>query len=266
MSHLFIICVWCLAVSVSSSHGRTSFVFGGMESDYSRFDGNIDDNNRGVVPKEMGGGDGRLECKWFNHDCFDKTREDNECRINPKHHTCRCDDEKDYCETPEDGKRAHCYASWKNDTGTPKMVKAGCWLNDQACYDQNECVSTKRPSDQPVHFCCCEGNMCNGEYSLIFIAPTPAPVFVDATPLPTSPPHATIGYALIVPTVGLFFIAIAYAIYRRQKSLDSRHHAVPTAGDERDEEDRSPGGTPHLGRLRPIQLLEIKVRSWTRIP
>jgi len=103
--------------------------------------------------------------------------------------------------------------------------------------------------------------MCNSEYSVIFEAPTDPPPFVDATPLPTSPPHATIGYALIIPTVGLVFIAIAYAVYRRQKSLDSRHHQVPTAGDERDDDDDT-DGTPRLDRLRPIQLLEIKVRNW----
>ena len=78
--------------------------------------------------------------------------------------------------------------------------------------------------------------------------------------MPTASPKAAIGYAMIIPVVGLVFIAVAYGVYRRQKSLDSRHHAVPTVGDDGDDEDRSPGGTPHLGRLRPIQLLEIKVR------
>lgn len=244
--------VWCWILLISPCYCRTAFVLGGMESEYSPGEANFGANNAAVLPEERDGA-GVLECKWYNDDCH---REGSDCH---KRNDCRCDDVVDYCAAPEDGKRAHCYASWSNDTGTPKMVKAGCWLNDQACYDKNECVATKATS---VHFCCCEGHMCNGEFSVIFEPPTPAPSFVDATPIPTSPPRAAIGYALIIPTVGLFFIAIAYAIYRRQKSLDSRHHPVPTAGDERDDENGSAGGTPHLGRLRPIQLLEIKVRNW----
>jgi len=254
MSNFLFTTVWFWVLLVCSSYSRSSaYVFGGMH----RADGNFGENNRGVLPEESDGS-GLLECLWYNDDCFKDT--DTDCKRNPEKKTCRCNYQRDYCERPEEGKRAHCYASWSNDTGTPKIVKAGCWLNDQACYDKNECIATKA-QPQPIHFCCCEGTMCNSEYSVIFEAPTDPPPFVDATPLPTSPPHATIGYALIIPTVGLVFIAIAYAVYRRQKSLDSRHHQVPTAGDERDDDDDT-DGTPRLDRLRPIQLLEIKVRNW----
>ncbi len=40
----------------------------------------------------------------------------------------RCEAEKD--------KRLHCYASWLNSTGTIRLVKKGCWLDDFNCYDR----------------------------------------------------------------------------------------------------------------------------------
>ena len=41
----------------------------------------------------------------------------------------RCEGEKD--------KRLHCYASWLNSSGTIKLVKKGCWLDDFNCYDRS---------------------------------------------------------------------------------------------------------------------------------
>ncbi|CAB1317940.1 unnamed protein product, partial [Coregonus sp. 'balchen'] len=63
----------------------------------------------------------------------------------------RCEGEKD--------KRLHCYSSWLNISGTIKLVKKGCWLDDFNCYDRLECVS--REVNPQVFFCCCEGNYCN---------------------------------------------------------------------------------------------------------
>ncbi|MBN3286288.1 AVR2B protein, partial [Polyodon spathula] len=40
----------------------------------------------------------------------------------------RCEGEKD--------KRLHCYASWRNNSGTIELVKKGCWLDDFNCYDR----------------------------------------------------------------------------------------------------------------------------------
>lgn len=41
----------------------------------------------------------------------------------------RCEGEKD--------KRSHCYASWRNNSGTIELVKKGCWLDDFNCYDRS---------------------------------------------------------------------------------------------------------------------------------
>lgn len=40
----------------------------------------------------------------------------------------RCEGEKD--------KRLHCYASWRNNSGSIELVKKGCWLDDFNCYDR----------------------------------------------------------------------------------------------------------------------------------
>ncbi|KAG8138739.1 putative Serine-threonine-protein [Naja naja] len=67
----------------------------------------------------------------------------------------RCEGEKD--------KRLHCYASWRNNSGSIELVKKGCWLDDFNCYDRQECVATEE--NPQVYFCCCEGNFCNEKFT-----------------------------------------------------------------------------------------------------
>ncbi|CDQ88557.1 unnamed protein product [Oncorhynchus mykiss] len=67
----------------------------------------------------------------------------------------RCEGEKD--------KRLHCYSSWLNISGTIKLVKKGCWLDDFNCYDRQKCVSMEE--NPQVFFCCCEGNYCNERFT-----------------------------------------------------------------------------------------------------
>lgn len=47
----------------------------------------------------------------------------------------RCEGEKD--------KRSHCYASWRNSSGSIELVKKGCWLDDFNCYDRYRCTHEK---------------------------------------------------------------------------------------------------------------------------
>uniref|UniRef100_A0A8C1HQ03 Serine/threonine-protein kinase receptor n=1 Tax=Cyprinus carpio TaxID=7962 RepID=A0A8C1HQ03_CYPCA len=71
----------------------------------------------------------------------------------------------------EKDKRLHCYATWRNVSGSVEIVKQGCWLDDVNCYDSTECVEKKEDPD--VFFCCCEGNMCNEKF---FYNPDTQPV------------------------------------------------------------------------------------------
>lgn len=41
----------------------------------------------------------------------------------------------EHCEGEKD-KRLHCYASWRNNSGSIELVKKGCWLDDYNCYDR----------------------------------------------------------------------------------------------------------------------------------
>lgn len=36
----------------------------------------------------------------------------------------------------EKDKRLHCYATWRNVSGSVEIVKQGCWLDDVNCYDR----------------------------------------------------------------------------------------------------------------------------------
>ena len=63
------------------------------------------------------------------------------------------------CEVPETGKRVHCYAFWKNNSGEFMLIKKGCWLDSRACYDRHACVETD--NNPKNYFCCCEGSFCN---------------------------------------------------------------------------------------------------------
>jgi hypothetical protein len=36
----------------------------------------------------------------------------------------------------EKDKRLHCFATWKNVTGTVEVFRQGCWLDDVNCYDR----------------------------------------------------------------------------------------------------------------------------------
>lgn len=60
------------------------------------------------------------ECAYYNSS-WEKERT-NRSGIEP------CYGEKD--------KRRHCFATWKNVSGTVEVVKQGCWLDDVNCYDR----------------------------------------------------------------------------------------------------------------------------------
>lgn len=55
----------------------------------------------------------------------------------------RCEGEKD--------KRLHCYASWLNSSGTIKLVKKGCWLDDFNCYDRSGSRARSRPPSSNIY-------------------------------------------------------------------------------------------------------------------
>ncbi|TRY59232.1 hypothetical protein DNTS_014619, partial [Danionella cerebrum] len=160
-------------------------------------------------------------------------------------------------------KRLHCFATWRNVSGSVEIVKQGCWLDDVNCYDSTECVEKKEDPD--VFFCCCEGNMCNEKF---FYNPDSQPVqskapFIDSNskvfkatsnPFTQKPPlFSTLMYS-IVPIMGIAAIVLlSFWMYRHHK-LAYPPVLVPT---------QDPGPMPPSPTLiqKPLQLLEIKARG-----
>uniref|UniRef100_A0A667YHE7 Serine/threonine-protein kinase receptor n=1 Tax=Myripristis murdjan TaxID=586833 RepID=A0A667YHE7_9TELE len=149
----------------------------------------------------------------------------------------------------EKDKRLHCFATWRNVSGTVEVVKQGCWLDDVNCYDRNECVEKK---DAPeVFFCCCEGSLCNEKFFYIpdTQAQIPSKLSVSLHPQVLT----TLMYSL-VPIMGITAIILfSFWMYRHHK-LAYPPVLVPT---------QDPGPmppSPILGQ-KPLQLLEIKARG-----
>ncbi|XP_072556320.1 activin receptor type-2A-like isoform X2 [Paramormyrops kingsleyae] len=156
----------------------------------------------------------------------------------------------------EKDKRRHCFATWKNMSGTIEVVKQGCWLDDVNCYD-SECVERKESPD--VFFCCCEGSMCNEKFSY---SPETQPVQTTSNPFTQKPQlFNTVLYSL-VPIMGLAAIMLfAFWMYRHHK-LAYPPVLVPTqqAFHIMIEDPGPLPPSPILGQ-KPLQLLEIKARG-----
>lgn len=73
------------------------------------------------------------------------------------------------CDPPAEGKRSHCYTLWTNISGVVTIVKQSCWLDHFQCY-QSQCEA-KSPSHHL--FCCCEGDMCNVNFSYAAVVKPP---------------------------------------------------------------------------------------------
>ncbi|XP_045924484.1 activin receptor type-2A-like [Micropterus dolomieu] len=145
------------------------------------------------------------ECAYYNSS-WEKERT-NRSGIEP------CYGEKD--------KRRHCFATWKNVSGTVEVVKQGCWLDDVNCYDSNECVERKESPD--VFFCCCEGNMCNERFLYAPDAPPQSDphhstAYTTSNPFSQKPQlFSTLLYSL-VPIIGLAAVVLfSFWMWRHHK-------------------------------------------------
>lgn len=110
-------------------------------------------------------------------------------------------------------KRRHCFATWKNISGSIEIVKQGCWLDDINCYDRTDCIEKK---DSPeVYFCCCEGSMCNERFSYFPEMEVTQPTSNPVTP---KPPYYNILLYSLVPLMLIAGIVIcAFWVYRHHK-------------------------------------------------
>uniref|UniRef100_A0A671NST9 Serine/threonine-protein kinase receptor n=1 Tax=Sinocyclocheilus anshuiensis TaxID=1608454 RepID=A0A671NST9_9TELE len=144
----------------------------------------------------------------------------------------RCEGEKD--------KRSHCYASWRNSSGSIELVKKGCWLDDFNCYDRSvvrrECVLTL----SCYVFCVLEGCCCCLSLSVIE-PPPPAPVLLNL-----------LVCSLLPVTMLSMALLLCFWMYRHRK---------PPYGHVDINEDPSASPPSPLLGLKPLQLLEVKARG-----
>ncbi|CAG0889733.1 unnamed protein product, partial [Darwinula stevensoni] len=226
--------------------------------------------------------DSQLECEYYN---------ESECKMSDGKKSCNG---TEVCPMPGAGKRSHCYVLWQNSTGNPEVKMKGCWLDNDECYDRYDCQGYRIRTNDLV-FCCCEGELCNSEFSY---NPDSAPnealpskgekpfysnfglhkriqgpfyfqrqlfdpngmVFFPEpnTTYAAGPMSTTTTIVLygVIGLAGVFFLLIGvYFFYRRQKG--PLFTSLPT--------DPSMGlanpPSPICRGMRPIQLQEIKARG-----
>uniref|UniRef100_A0A672M071 Serine/threonine-protein kinase receptor n=1 Tax=Sinocyclocheilus grahami TaxID=75366 RepID=A0A672M071_SINGR len=133
----------------------------------------------------------------------------------------RCEGEKD--------KRSHCYASWRNSSGSIELVKKGCWLDDFNCYD--------RSALRLIIFFCKDVVLVSG-WSVI-----------------EPPPLALLNvlvYSLLPVTMLSVVLLLGFWMYR--------HRKPPYGHVDINEDPGASPPSPLLG-LKPLQLLEVKARG-----
>ncbi|CAJ0930055.1 unnamed protein product [Ranitomeya imitator] len=107
-------------------------------------------------------------------------------------------------------KRRHCFATWKNSSGSIEILKQGCWLDDINCYDSVDCI--ERKENPEVFFCCCEGNICNERF---FHSPEMEVTHPTLHPVPPKPPLFNTLLYTLVPIMGFaVIILISFWMYR----------------------------------------------------
>ncbi|CAH1241670.1 activin receptor type-2A-like isoform X2 [Branchiostoma lanceolatum] len=181
---------------------------------------------------------------------FDNTECEHPENCNATSRFVMCKDEQQQ----DEGKRSHCYALWKNESNVITLVKKGCWLDDNDCYDKSECYEHEEQPENGMFYCCCEGNLCNQHFDHIPIpqpdrstAETPRTIPIDNN----KELFRSLMYSLF-PICGIaLVVAVTFYMYKRHKS---EHIQIPT------QDPLPPPPSPLLG-LRPLQLLEVKARG-----
>ncbi|KAK7466809.1 hypothetical protein BaRGS_00037076 [Batillaria attramentaria] len=151
----------------------------------------------------------------------------------------KCDPEKEDCSTVEichaeaSTTRKLCYASWRNSTEGIQIVMKGCWMGEESCFGQRQCI--QRDPIRSVYFCCCEGDFCNRNITFQNAPIGPGPEPEGSSPHPpvrrenNSQLLKTVLYS-IVPIIGgaVIIVAVFFIWKRHQRHLYTGHQQLPT--------------------------------------
>lgn len=168
---------------------------------------------------------------------------------------------REECTVQNPDKRNHCYVLWSLDNVTKETVikLKGCFLDSNDCYDKPDCIEDNRERKNDLYFCCCDGNMCNQNFSwnlhpTTISKPTQPSVINESDSICNTEKQAiTLTLLILIPML-LTFGSLSLWWFCRRRRL-TYFNEVPTL-----EPLPLPQPSPNLG-LRPIQLLEIKARG-----
>ncbi|XP_019617441.1 PREDICTED: bone morphogenetic protein receptor type-2-like [Branchiostoma belcheri] len=133
-----------------------------------------------------------------------------------------------------------CFALWEAPMGGDqiKILKQGCWNHpgkEHACGEP-ECFTRgpSPPSMNKTKFCCCKGNMCNGNVTDLYVAPvTSAPPY----PTPAYAHHSTykeettIIVMTVVCSTAIIISAVYFLIRVWHGSQSEVHHTMHLTDD-----------------------------------
>ncbi|KAF7266890.1 hypothetical protein GWI33_019819 [Rhynchophorus ferrugineus] len=178
------------------------------------------------------------KCEHYNSTCADSGH---------------CDDIA-VCEPAGEGKRNHCFVLWAlNSDGSKNVTLKGCFLNTEDCYDQNACVDKSTSPKNNLLFCCCEGDMCNTNFTWAPVPTEPPP----PTAIPTI--EASNSFELmIILGFGAVIIIMGVVLWMIMRARNKHNfNGLPTSDPH-----PLPPPSPMLDQIRgPIQLIEIKARG-----
>jgi len=146
---------------------------------------------------------------------------------------------------------------------------AGC-IDDthdsHSCIDEENCHADAVENDSGIHFCCCEGNLCNT--NLTYSEPTlPPSLNITSTTLAPNPstikaPDNTYLVYAVVPAgviLAAVFGALCYVWLQRRRAAKREGGAAIAVDLDADPEGLN--GESLLLQHKPIRLLEIKARG-----
>ncbi|CAG5132228.1 unnamed protein product [Candidula unifasciata] len=155
-----------------------------------------------------------------------------------------------------------CFATWIVINNTEQqLIKKGCWMNDNKCYGQRECVEDKYSA--PAFFCCCDGDLCNKEYHHRPAGDHQAgssPKEASSLPEPGGVVRRSADQQLmktllysLVPIIGGGVLVVTLFFMWRRHQHHMGHIQLPTV-------DPSLAPTPSQSSLN-LQLLELRARG-----
>lgn len=188
-------------------------------------------------------GSGVLICEYANDTCLADNGGSSSTESCSGTEECR----------PTSDKAVHCFVLWYNSSdGHPQVRMKGCFLQNNECVGHKRCVDTKPSPNQDMYFCCCDGDMCNTDFSWEPAPPLLTKPLLNDT-VEEKPPTI---YIIVYVIMGVItFVAVGFICLCYKNKKTSYFNELPTS-----EPHILPMPSPDSS-TRPIQLIEVKARG-----